>query len=611
MEKEVRKIDNQLNAVAESRKIEGYAIVFNSKSELLNNSFYEIIDPHALDGGVIQRSDCFALLNHDFNKGVLARSKDGAGTLLLSVDNIGLKYSFVAPETDLGNSTIEAIKRGDISASSFVFTVEKDKKEIQPDGTIIRTILQIQQLYDISPCYQPAYEATSAEYIRMLNNNEMIEEKIEPVDPKEETEKRDTKEPIIEPVNEIQPIQEPEPIIEPIEEIQPIQEPEQCSLTDDVVAEITDDVIAEIADELVENDDDEIEQNSCEKKRSIEVDEKIELEQRNLENNNNKIIKQKRMEDFKLISAINAIATKRSLSEEQTAFIEAGKAEMRKSGQMVAGDIYIPMEKRAINVTGGAGFGGENVGETLAPLTMALQPNLVLVQAGAKFITGLVNDFALPSYSSTSSLWAGETSAATDGTGVFSQQVMKPKRLTTFVDVSLQFLAQDSNGANEQLIASLQESISQKLEKTILGNIAGTSTMPAGIFVNVPAAITGVTYQNITALESQIEDLNVTNYSFIVANKAKSILKSTVKNQMSFVYDGGEIDGYKTLSSGNVFNKGIIAANFNDLWVGQWGSVVLTIDNLTQMTNGNVRIIINAFYDAAWVRPSYVVAQLA
>jgi len=606
MEKrEIRKLDNKLNANSESRLIEGYALVFNSMSEFLNNSFYEILDPNCLDG-VIERSDVYALLNHDFNKGVLARSKNGVGTLQLTVDSVGLKYSFEAPNTDLGNSTIEAIKRGDITASSFCFSVSNFEKIIQPDGTTLRKITQINQLHDISPVYVPAYEATSAEYIRMMEEQDKEQEK--------EQEKRDTIINIVvtddsTEVNTDNSLDLSTNLIVNTDsdecEETPAEEQAECSHTGE-----TETCSINTVEEDEEDEEEDPETACNDNKRSLEINETVETKSTEINKNNNKEITRNKMENFNLISAISAIANKRGLTDEQKEFSKRGQEELKRTGLSAGGDLYIPMgETRDINATG-VGFGIENVGETKSSLTMALQPNLILQKAGAKFVAGLVNDFSLPSYSATSSLWAGETAAAQDGTGAFTEQVMKPKRLTTFVDVSLQFLNQDSNDANTQLIASLQESINQKLEKTILGNVAGTGNMPAGLFNGVTGT-TSATYTGITALEGAIEDLNVNDYKFIVSNKAKAILKSTVKNQASFVYDGGEIDGYETFNSGNVYGKGIIAANFNDLWIGQWGSVVLTIDNVSQMINGKVRIIINAFYDAAWVRPSYVVSQLA
>ena len=53
--------------------------------------FYETIEPTALDG-VLERSDILCLLNHNEDRGILARSKMGEGTLNLEIDDIGLRY---------------------------------------------------------------------------------------------------------------------------------------------------------------------------------------------------------------------------------------------------------------------------------------------------------------------------------------------------------------------------------------------------------------------------------------------------------------------------------------------------------------------------------------
>lgn len=143
-------------SVSDDGKISGYAAVFNSLSEDLGG-FKEIITADALNG-VIEQSDVFAVLNHDIDRGLLARSKQGIGTLKLSVDGKGLRYEFTPPDTPLGKEVTESIRRGDITGSSFAFSVESD--DWSKDYTL-RTIRKIRRLYDVSPVYQPAYEGTS------------------------------------------------------------------------------------------------------------------------------------------------------------------------------------------------------------------------------------------------------------------------------------------------------------------------------------------------------------------------------------------------------------------------------------------------------------------
>jgi HK97 family phage prohead protease len=142
----------------EKRTVEGYALLFDTPSDGL--SFEEVIERGALDG-VIQQSDVFCLLNHDQRRGILARSKKGQGSLMLSVDEKGLKYRFEAPKTPLGDELLENLRRGEIAESSFCFDVEKDTWEKKKDGTWKRTVQKIGMLYDVSPVYNAAYSKTS------------------------------------------------------------------------------------------------------------------------------------------------------------------------------------------------------------------------------------------------------------------------------------------------------------------------------------------------------------------------------------------------------------------------------------------------------------------
>ena len=155
--REIRNIASQVIADEEKRTVEGYALLFGVSSDGL--SFEEVIERGALDG-VVEKSDVFALMNHSQSRGILARSKQGNGSLTLSVDSKGLKYRFEAPKTVLGDELLENIRRGEINESSFCFDVEKDTWEKKSDGTWKRTVSKIGNLYDISPVYNAAYSKT-------------------------------------------------------------------------------------------------------------------------------------------------------------------------------------------------------------------------------------------------------------------------------------------------------------------------------------------------------------------------------------------------------------------------------------------------------------------
>lgn len=172
--KEIRNTPFQVQVTGEDeekRTIEGYALLFDTPSDGL--SFTEVIQRGALDG-VLAKSDVFALLNHDQSRGILARCKNGQGSLVLSVDDKGLKFRFEAPKTALDDELRENIRRGEIEECSFCFDVEKDTWEKQKNGSWKRSIEKIDNLYDIAPVYNGAYSKTSV-YMR---GKELAEEEL-------------------------------------------------------------------------------------------------------------------------------------------------------------------------------------------------------------------------------------------------------------------------------------------------------------------------------------------------------------------------------------------------------------------------------------------------
>lgn len=158
MEKEIRNYQSELRN-ASGRRVEGYAVRFNSMSE--DMGFFETIAPDAITEDTIKNSDVFALLNHDSDK-VLARSKNGVGNLKLSIDKNGVKYSFDALNSPIGDEVLELIRSGIITSSSFAFSIaENGDKWERRGGKDYRTITKIAKLYDVSPVFCPAYSATS------------------------------------------------------------------------------------------------------------------------------------------------------------------------------------------------------------------------------------------------------------------------------------------------------------------------------------------------------------------------------------------------------------------------------------------------------------------
>ena len=314
------------------------------------------------------------------------------------------------------------------------------------------------------------------------------------------------------------------------------------------------------------------------------------------------------MENFSLLKAINDVANNRQLDERSQSVVNTGIEEMRKAGLSYSGQILLPIENRDIQATV-ATNGKEIVAEDKLNILEPLRANLVMVEAGANYMTGLVGNVSIPVYNGSNVGWAGEIEAATNGAGTFTEVMLEPKRITAYIDVSKQFLLQDSVSAEAMLRADIVRAISNKLEATILGDAAGNAKQPAGLF-NGASALADTSYASMVEMIQTLEEANVSgDIKYIVSPSIKASLKTTSKDAGSgrFVMEGNEVDGVPVLCTSAC--KGVVVGNFADYVIGQWGSIDLTVDPYSQATNGKVRLVVNAYFDAKPRRAEAFVAK--
>lgn len=159
--KEMAKIETRTNSAGfEVRELEGggmtftgYAAIFNAPSEPL--PFIERIAPGAFKRSLSARNDIKLLWNHD--TGIVLGSTR-AGTLRLEEDNIGLRVSADLPNTQAGRDAAYLIKRGDVDAMSFGFSVPKGGDEWVSDN---ERVLRSVRLIETSVVPFPAYSQTA------------------------------------------------------------------------------------------------------------------------------------------------------------------------------------------------------------------------------------------------------------------------------------------------------------------------------------------------------------------------------------------------------------------------------------------------------------------
>lgn len=316
--------------------------------------------------------------------------------------------------------------------------------------------------------------------------------------------------------------------------------------------------------------------------------------------------------EFRLISAINAIANNRNLSEVDNAVVKDGATAMKNAGISTSGQIQLSPENRTLSVATADGVVETSVENILAPL----RDNSVLISAGAKFLTNLQGNVKLPVMGKGNVTWEGETATAKDAGNTITAKELKPMRLTAFLDCSKTFLIQDSADAEATLRADIVNAISEKLQQTILGTEAGTETQPAGIFSIDASAVTSVTtFKDICDLEAKVDDSNAgANRCYLVSNKAKAGLRNMAKSAKSteLVMQNGEIDGTKVYATSSIADKYIAYGDFSNLVIGQWGGIDMLVDNISLARENCVRLVINCYFGAVVTRPEAIaIAKLA
>lgn len=140
--------------------ITGRPIVYGSKTNI--GYFDEIIERGALDNADL--TDVRFLVNHNRSGIPLARSRrnNGNSTMQLIPDEngLGIKVKLDVENNAEAKSLYSAVKRGDITGMSFMFSVDKDEWDDVDSEHPTRHIRSIKSVVEVSAVTFPAYDST-------------------------------------------------------------------------------------------------------------------------------------------------------------------------------------------------------------------------------------------------------------------------------------------------------------------------------------------------------------------------------------------------------------------------------------------------------------------
>lgn len=572
MKKETRNFNVSLDN--DSRILSGYAAVFNSESKDLGG-FTEMISPTAFEG-VIERSDVFAVLDHDRNK-VLARSKMGKGSLELNIDEKGLQFRFESPNTTLGNDVLSMVKRGDLTDASFCFTVEDESWQKREDGSYLRTINKIGDLFDVAICYNGAYPESYTEVA--LRSLDKFKEELRAAECVEEEDSDD-------------------------------------------VDETNDETTEKTNDETTEVDVDETpDKTENEQETDINKDGSEEEEPEDKDKEKDKQ-KNRHMENFSIVKSIRSVVDNRPMDEVNQNVLNAGRKEMRDAGISFGGQIQLPLEYReeptpsptpsvTVNQAGVDTYGKELIQTDKFSLMEPLTNKLVFTELGATYLN-VTNNVSVPKMSALNAGWVGEIEDAAKTNTTFETVDYSPKRISAYIDISKTLLYQDGTGVENMIRNQIVEALAQVLESTVLGTEAETNKKPAGIFN--AAASKDLTFAGLVSMEKALEEANVNGeFKYLVNPAIKATLRQTAvggtKSDFRMLLDSdNEINGIPVVCTNNA--KGIAIADWSNLWITTFGGVDIVVDTVSQAVKNCIRIVVSMNVDAKFVRDEAVVAKV-
>ena len=322
---------------------------------------------------------------------------------------------------------------------------------------------------------------------------------------------------------------------------------------------------------------------------------KVEEENRKIaeQNNHKEITKKNTMKEVRLFDLIKGVV-ENNLTDEQRAYVNGNQINFRGAAENgIAATV--------------ATAGKENVPEDKMRLEVAIRNASVLNKIGATWFGNAVGNIRIPKYDGSNVYWAdSENAEAQDGKQKFSEVSLSPKRLTAYITISRQFLAQSPEDAEAILISDLAAAVAEKLDKTVFGTAAGTDAQPAGLFVDgAPHLVTGktidsITFNDVLELEEKVEEKNATDFIFVADPKVKYALRGTqMASGLQFVWDNGEIDGRKAVVSNSVAQGGLLCFDPKALAVATWDNgMFITVDPYTLAGKNQIKVTVNYLVDA-------------
>lgn len=565
------------------RYIEGYAAKYGVEANI--GPFKETISRGAFDN-VLKSDDldCRALINHDPSQ-IIGRTS--SGTLELFSDDIGLKYRVKLGNQQYATDLYESIQRGDISQSSFAFTIQD---QTWSEDRSLRSVDIVSTLLDVSPVCYPAFKEAT-----VVARSEEIKEEKKKIREEQSSEKV-----------KIKNVQKSKKMN--LNEMKALRSKNYeehvalVSVTDAEGREMTNEEEAR-ADYL----EGEISRLDNKLKRRQAHEEMI-ARQANFAGSSVSEAKEmdKTNRSFSLSRAIQTVSLGKGLEGAEAEWALEAQKEMTSRGLQMTGQIGIPEaalragaadDFQAVVTGDGSGYVPTNVPGVIA----ALRAPTMMERLGVTTIHGATGNLKFPRVSKkaigTEEL---EVSSSANSTMELDEVNLTPTRVANKTLFSKQLIIQGGSQVDSMIAQELTAGINDTIDIAGLALAAGATVTAGGG--------TTMTTAKLFALEKAVLSAggDFAACKFVMNPQGWEITRDlSAVAAIDAVWKDGRVDGFETHATPNLaegttgkgdiifgdWSKGMILAYF--------GALDLLVDPYSNAGTGRIALHLNKFYDVA------------
>lgn len=333
----------------------------------------------------------------------------------------------------------------------------------------------------------------------------------------------------------------------------------------------------------------------------------------------------KEIAQFSIMDGIRAVCDPRNVDLQKKAGLvfEASRAFAAKIGKAPRSFFVPPDVLFQRDITGLTDAAGGYLVATTQIATSfieLLRNRMVLRQAGATIMDGLMGDIAIPKQTGgATAYWVAENSAVTESNQTFGQLALAPKTVGAFTDLSRKLIIQSAPSAETVVRNDLSRVLAIEIDRVGLHG-TGVAPQPPGIAATsgIGSVVGGtngktITYAHVVGLETEvaIDNADVGALAYITNPKVRGKLKQVYTNatygEIPVWQDGqgvngvGRLNGYPayvtsqvscTLTKGNQsLSSAVFFGNWADLVIAFWSGLDILVDPYTGSSAGTVRVV--------------------